>query len=96
MAKIPRHVPSRLGEKLSTIRKQLNIATYEEMINRLGVSEVSLYRSAIYEYEQNKREPPLIVILSYARLANISVETLIDDRQELPEHLPAKGRRRKN
>ncbi|MGC2235696.1 MAG: hypothetical protein WA584_06020 [Pyrinomonadaceae bacterium] len=96
MAKVSRHVPARLGEKLTLIRKRLEVATYEDMIKRLRCAEVSLYRSAICEYEQNKREPPLIVLLNYARLANIPMEMLVDDSLELPECLPVKRRRRRN
>jgi transcriptional regulator with XRE-family HTH domain len=57
---------------------------------RLGLSgEEGLFRSSISGYERGTREPPLIVLLHYARAANVSVEALIDDELDLPEKLPA-------
>jgi transcriptional regulator with XRE-family HTH domain len=83
MGRATRHTPQFLGKKLELIRNQLGIKTYDEMVSRLNVKEVSLYRSTIYEYEKGKREPPLIVLLRYARLADLSVESLIDDEINL-------------
>jgi len=48
-----------------------------------------IYRSAISGYEIGRREPPLPVLLKYARLAGISTDVVIDDKLDLPEHLPA-------
>lgn len=84
MGRASRHTPRLLGKKLELIRKGLGINTFEEMATRLDMKEVNLYRSTIYEYENNKREPPLIVLLRYARIAGVSVETLIDDELDLP------------
>ncbi len=39
----------------------------------------------ISEYETGKREPPLLILLEYARAANVYVDTLIDDSVNLPE-----------
>ena len=50
---------------------------------RLNCPEVPLHRASITQYEKNRREPPLIIILSYARLARVKVELLIDDDQSL-------------
>jgi hypothetical protein len=38
----------------------------------------------VSEYESGRRDPNLMVLLRYARLANVSVESLIDDELELP------------
>lgn len=84
MGRIPRHGPKFLGKKLAQIRESLGIKTLEEMAKRLDVEEINLYRSTIHEYESGKREPPLIVLLKYARIAGVSVETLIDDELDLP------------
>jgi hypothetical protein len=37
------------------------------------------FRSIISAYELGKREPTLLDLLKYARLAKVSVEVLIDD-----------------
>lgn len=37
----------------------------------------------ISRYEREEREPTLFVLLAYARLARVSVETLIDDKLSL-------------
>jgi transcriptional regulator with XRE-family HTH domain len=68
------------------------------MLARLGLDE-KLFRSAVSGYELGTREPPLPVLLAYARLAGVWLDVLIDDELDLPEKLPAnptsKGLRRK-
>lgn len=73
--------PAKLAGKLKAIRLGLNL-TIDELIRKLDCSEVPLYRSTISQYEKNKREPPLIVLLKYARIGKVSVELLIDDTQD--------------
>ncbi len=80
--------PERLPEKLETIRIRLGLKT-EELISRLDCPAVPLYRASISQYERGKREPPLLILLAYARLANVYVEVLIDDAIDLPEQTPA-------
>lgn len=80
----------RLPEKLSAIRSKLKVETFDEMIVRLGCPEISLFRSSISEYEKGVREPPLAVLLRYARLANIYLDVLVDDDLDLPAELPSK------
>lgn len=87
MARAHKHIPKRLGTKLGKIRQSLGVKTYDEMVSRLDVEEIPLYRSTIYEYEAGKRVPPLIVLLRYAKLAGVSTDDLIDDLVNLPEHL---------
>jgi transcriptional regulator with XRE-family HTH domain len=48
----------------------------------------------VSEFETGKREPSLIVLLRYARLANVCVDTLIDDDLDLPAKLPARAKHR--
>jgi transcriptional regulator with XRE-family HTH domain len=55
------------------------------MIERLGVE---LTQNRISEYETGKGEPPLPILLLYARAANISTDVLIDDELDLPTRLP--------
>ena len=53
--------------------------TQSEIASRLGVDN----RASISGYERGEREPPLPVLLAYARLAGVSVESLIDDKMKL-------------
>jgi transcriptional regulator with XRE-family HTH domain len=59
------------------------------MLRRLGQEDRTI-RSTISGYERGEREPPLPVLLEYARAANLYVEVLIDDALDLPEILPAR------
>ena len=83
MGRGKRAFPKRLGQKLKQIRLKLKIETYEEMINRLNCPEAKLHPSSIYLFEQGDREPLLVVLLQYSRLAKIPVEALIDDDLDL-------------
>lgn len=85
MGRSARYIPKRLGEKLKQIRLNLEIDTYDDMIKRLDCPETNLYPSGIFLFENGEREPTLNVLLKYARLANVSVDTLIDDEMNLPQ-----------
>ncbi len=74
--------PQNLASKLLRIRESLNLSQ-TEMLKRLGFDE-RLYRSNISQYERGEREPPLLVLLSYAKVSGVTVELLIDDESELP------------
>lgn len=89
MGRAPRPKPARLAEKLTHVRHALGLSQ-DGMLARLGLGERGgLFRSSISGYELGTREPPLPVLLEYARAANISVEALIDDDLDLPNKLPA-------
>jgi len=79
--------PERLADKLRQIRTALGISQ-SDMLWRLGYGEV-LNLGRMSDYEQGKSEPPLPVLLEYARAANVSVEALIDDALDLPDQLPS-------
>ena|SRR3982751_4042524 len=87
MGQSSRPRPTRLAEKLLTIREVLQLSQ-NEMINRLGLSD-DLTQARISAYERGVREPPLLVLLKYARVGNVSVEALIADELDLPQKLPA-------
>jgi hypothetical protein len=53
-----------------------------EMVKRLGVQDLIHYTN-ISKYELDKNEPPLAILLAYARLAGIPVEQIIDDELKL-------------
>jgi transcriptional regulator with XRE-family HTH domain len=78
--------PERLAEKLLQIRLALELSQ-DGMLARLELDE-SHFRSAISGYELGTREPPLPVLLKYARLAGVSTDVLIDDELDLPGKLP--------
>ena len=83
----------RLAEKLLQIRNALGLSQ-SEMLKRLGFEDVLDYKR-ISEYELGKNEPPLAVLLSYARVAGVCMDVLIDDELDLPAKLPDKPRHRK-
>lgn len=80
-----RIIPAKLGEKLKAIREKFGLTT-EEMIIKLDCPEVPLHRASITQFEKNRREPQLIILLKYARLIGVSVDTLIDDEIKLPKN----------
>ena len=88
MGQASRQTPARLAEKLTRIRLVLKLSQ-NELIKRLDL-EVELTQARISAYERATREPPLLVLLSYARVAGVFVDVLIDDDLELPLKLPAR------
>lgn len=86
MARGVRLKPKRLTEKLIQIRLSLGLSQ-NGLINAL---DVGLTQNRISEYERGTGEPPLPVLLKYARLARVCVDVLIDDELNLPAKLPSK------
>lgn len=91
MGRAARPKPKFLGEKLLRIRQALGVSQ-DGMVERLAASG-TLTSASISAYELGQREPPLVVLLEYARLANVYLDALADDHLDLPEKLPS---RRKN
>lgn len=89
----PRPAPKRLGEKLLQIRAALGLSQ-AGMVRQLDYTESALRPAQLSNFEQGKREPPVMLILAYARAVRIPMELLVDDRLELPEILPASRRER--
>lgn len=87
MGSARRPTPARLAEKLLQVRLRLGLSQ-SQMLRSLGETQTKIHASHLSEYESGKREPPLTVLLQYARAAGVPVELLIDDEQDLPEHLP--------
>ena len=71
--------PAKLATKLTEIRLALGLSQGQIALH-LGVKD----RASISGYERGEREPPLPVLLAYARLAKIPMETLVDDELDLP------------
>ena len=76
-----RHRPKHLAKKLLQIRRSLGVSQ-GELVRQLGVQAL-IEHTTISKYELNKNEPPLAILLAYARLAGIPVEHIIDDELEL-------------
>jgi transcriptional regulator with XRE-family HTH domain len=88
MGKRARMRQKRLAEKLLQIRNALGLSQ-TDMLRRLGFEKVLDYKR-ISEFELGKNEPPLAVLLAYARVAGVCADVLIDDDLDLPDKLPAK------
>lgn len=94
MGKAIRQRPGRLGEKLLAIREMLGLSQ-NEMVRRMGL-ERDVARDYISKFERGTLQPPLPVLLNYARAAAGGaagaagyLEILIDDSLELPCVLPS-------
>ena len=87
MGKARRPKPERLAEKLLQIRTALGLSQ-NEMLRRLGYAD-EFSRNYISAFELGTREPPLPVLLQYARAAGVYVDVLIDDELDLPTKLPS-------
>jgi transcriptional regulator with XRE-family HTH domain len=84
----PRQRPERLAEKLLAIRAALGLSQVQ-MVKRLD-GEGMIVPGQISEFETGKREPSLPILLRYARIAGVCMDTLVDDKLNLPAKLPAK------
>jgi transcriptional regulator with XRE-family HTH domain len=79
MGQRPRQRPQHLAAKLVAIRQKLGLSQ-PKFVKALAVN-VSYHR--ICEYEKGVREPNVIALLRYAKLAGISTDDLIDDDVQL-------------
>ena len=73
--------PKHLAKKLLQIRRSLGVSQ-GELVKQLGVHALIHYTN-VSKYELDKNEPPLAILLAYARIAEIPVEQIIDDEFEL-------------
>jgi transcriptional regulator with XRE-family HTH domain len=80
--------PRNLSRKLRQIRIDLGLSQLQ-MIRRLGFED-SLHPGRISEYELSMREPSLLILLAYARLAGVHLEEIVDDDLDLPPRLPGR------
>ena len=83
----PRLRQKRLPEKLRAIREALGLSQ-TGMLKHLGAEDLIEY-NRISEFETGKSEPPLRILLLYARAANVWTDVLIDDELDLPAKLPS-------
>ena len=81
MGQRPRPKPKKLAAKLFAIRQRLGLSQ-SQMAYFL---KYKVNAARVSEYEKGTREPSLLVLLNYAHAANISMESLANDKIELPE-----------
>lgn len=81
MGRSRRNKPLLLSHKLLAIRKRLQMSQ-TEMARALGLT---VHYSAVSNFELGTREPDLLVVLRYARLAGVPMEMIVDDNLSLPE-----------
>ena len=78
-----RAVPKKLGKKLRQIRERLGMSQ-REIVVALNYKDTPLRSSQISQYENGQREPTMMLVLAYARLARVPMEVLVDDKLKLP------------
>ena len=78
--------PKHLAKKLLQIRTALGLSQ-SDMWRRLWPDE-SVTSDRISKFETGRNEPPLEILLEYARVAGVHTEALIDDALDLPDKLP--------
>jgi transcriptional regulator with XRE-family HTH domain len=78
MGRKPRPKPQRLAAKLLALRKGLKLS--QPKVGRL----LGIAYQRVSEFESGRREPNVMLLLQYARLAQVPVENLIDDTLDLP------------
>ena len=85
MGRARREKSERLPEKLLQIRLSLDLSQ-DGILVRLGLDD-RYFRSTVSSYELGRSEPPLPVLLKYARAVGVSTDVLIDDELDLPAKL---------
>jgi transcriptional regulator with XRE-family HTH domain len=74
-----RKKPERLAEKLLAIRLKLGVSQ-----NQLAkILDFDKGSARISEYENGKREPDLMTLLKFSKLARVSMDVLVNDNLEL-------------
>ena len=81
MGRSRRNKPKKLSQKLLAIRKRLNLSQ-TEMAKAL---QLKVHYSAVSNYELGTREPDLLIVLRYSRLADVPMEAIVDDQMALPD-----------
>jgi transcriptional regulator with XRE-family HTH domain len=75
----PRRKPENLPAKLLAIRHKLEVSQ-SQMAKLL---ELENGAARVSEYEIGRREPDLMTLLQYSKLARVSLDVLADDNREL-------------
>lgn len=77
-----RAMPKKLGKKMRQIREDLGMSQ-REIVEALSYKDTPLRASQISQYESGQREPTMMLVLAYARLAKVPMEALVDDKMRL-------------
>ena len=77
-----RAMPKKLGRKMKQIRERLGMSQ-RDIVKALNYTATPLRASQISQYESGQREPTMMLVLAYARLANVPMECLVDDKMKL-------------
>ena len=82
--------PEQLKIKLKTIRIEMEASQQKmaELLKHYAPNEV-IVPGHVSDFESGKREPSLPVLLAYSKLSGLSINVLVDDELDLPEHVPA-------
>ena len=91
MGTFARRRPLRLAEKLLAIRRAFD-DSQNSLIRRLGLAD-ELTQSDVSAFERGTREPSLLILLQYARIASVWIDVLVDDELDLPEDVPNSSKR---
>lgn len=83
-----RRNPERLSEKLLAVRTELGLSQ-RGLIRQMGL-EGELTQAEVSMYESGRRQPGLLVLREYARLAGVWMDVLVGDELDLPKKLPAR------
>jgi transcriptional regulator with XRE-family HTH domain len=73
--------PKHLATKLLQIRLRLGLSQ-KQLVKCLNLQAPINY-TTISKYELDKNEPPLAILLAYARLAGVCTDILVDDQLTL-------------
>lgn len=77
-----RAMPKKLGKKLRQIREGLGMSQ-RQIVDALKYKDTPLRASQISQYENGQREPTMMLVLAYARLAKVPMEALVDDKMKV-------------
>src|ERR1051325_4433417 len=80
--------PKRLPAKLLKVRQLLGLAQ-DQMAAQLSRAKPSPQPGQVSRFEQGKREPSLLLLLEYARVAGGFTDVFFDDELDVPERLPS-------
>lgn len=88
MGRAQRPRPRHLAVKLKRLRLALGYTQRQMFVALQDEKTPTLYENHINLFESGRREPDLPLLLNYARVAGVTMETLVDDEVELPSMLP--------
>jgi hypothetical protein len=52
----------------------------------VGITHLPTRRADVSDFERGRRDPDLLTLVSYGRLAKVYLDVLVDDELDLTEH----------